>query len=248
MAKPRPLRNAPIVEALVDFRVPPNPDVNEASFQDLRAALAPNFPKDEAKKRRDAQIRVGANGQLETNVTELGFHGLFLTSADQRTVIQFRPDGFTFSRLKPYTSWPEIREQAFAYWGMYVDAARPQTLVRVALRYINRMVIPMTHGADFDSYLAAAPVVPPALPQLVGYFLTTIVLHEPKQQLQANVTQSLEQSTGETMQVLFDIDAYRQHDFPVTGDNVRDVFEALHAFKNAIFFESLTEAALEAFD
>jgi len=247
MARPRPLRDAPIVEAIVDFRVPPNPKLDPESLKELRAALATSFPKEEVRQRREAQIGVGDDGILKANVRELGFHGLFLRSEDNNSVVQFRPDGFSYSKLKPYTNWAEVRDQAFEYWEMYAAIARPSAVVRVALRYINRMAIPLSHGADFGTYLVGAPIVPPALPQLVSHFLNTIVLHEPKHELQANVTQALEQSTADNMLVVFDIDAYRQHDFDADLKDLRPVFEALHAFKNDIFFEYLTEVTLEAF-
>ena len=64
---------------------------------------------------------------------------MFLRSQDDLTVAQFRADGFTMNRLKPYTGWAMLLPQVLDLWDAYVTVAQPAHVARVALRYINRL-------------------------------------------------------------------------------------------------------------
>ena len=43
--------------------------------------------------------------------------GYVFTSADGKQVVQYRLDGFTFSRLRPYTRWEEVFAEAQKVMG-----------------------------------------------------------------------------------------------------------------------------------
>ena len=119
---------------------------------------------------------------------------------------------------------------------------------RLALRYINRLNIPLPIE-DFSLYLTSPPVIPPDLPQEVSSFLTRVVLHESTVSLAANITQALEQGLDpNSVTVILDIDAYKTGEFDPHGAEIAEVLEALHHFKNRVFFSSLTEAALRLYE
>ena len=87
--------------------------------------------------------RSGHNAAKASPVPEVsqssagGPDGYLFTSVDGRQVVQARLDGFTFSRLKPYDKWESLRDEARELWQHYVQIASPETVTRVALRYIN---------------------------------------------------------------------------------------------------------------
>jgi uncharacterized protein (TIGR04255 family) len=61
--------------------------------------------------------------------------------------------------------------EARRLWDLYRSVARPSKLIRLAVRYINRIDIPLPLN-DFKDYLRTVPEVSPALPQgLTGYFM-----------------------------------------------------------------------------
>ncbi len=65
-------------------------------------------------------------------------------SEDEVKLVQFRLDGFTFNRSKPYTSWEQVFPEAFGLWKEYVSLAAPEFVNRIAVRYINRLDLPST--------------------------------------------------------------------------------------------------------
>ena len=133
-------------------------------------------------------------------------------------------------------------------WRSYTATVSPEYVSRLALRYINRLNIPLP-VEDFSLHLTSPPVIPPDLPQEISSFLTRVVFHESKLGLAATITQALEQGLDpNSVTVILDIDAYKTGEFDPHGAEIAEVLEALHGFKNRVFFSSLTEAALGVYE
>ncbi len=174
--------------------------------------------------------------------------GYVLRSSDQLNVAQFRTDGFTFSRLRPYTRWEEVFPQALELWNLYVEAASPGLVTRIATRYINHIRIP-GQSVDFDDYLTAGPKVPSELPQTIGGFLIRIVLLNPETGVAANVIQALERAADPRFTtVILDIDAYRVKEWKPDDATMVKTFALLREFKNRIFFNHITEHTARLFE
>ena len=248
MTEPRHLEHAPITEALIDFRVKAWAGFRVEEFANLRVRLADRFPK--VEERRDLKATFGiVQGEGQPPVMEdLGLQGYFFKSPDERTIAQFRVDGFTFNRLPPYTRWEELFPQAMELWDFYVSISKPEVITRLAVRYINRIVLP-PGPVNFETYLRAAPVIPPELPQYVSSFLTRVTIHDPTTGNAAHVAQALEaNASGQQLAVILDIDAYREQEFAIDDPAIWETYSQLRAFKNRIFFNSVTDAVLREFE
>lgn len=248
MLRVRHLRNAPITEAIIDFRVKARASFRAEEFAALKPRLADRFPKPDERQGVEATFRIVAGRGQPPTIQDLGLQGYFFKTSDEKSIAQFRTDGFTFNRLRPYTSWEEIFPLAMELWELYRDVANPEAVTRLAVRYINHIPLPPTLS-DFAQYLRAAPVIPPELPQHVSRFLTRVTIHDPTQKLAAHVAQALETNTAtRTITVILDIDAYKEVDSDPTDAAIEATFEGLRAFKNQIFFSSLTDEALRMFE
>jgi uncharacterized protein (TIGR04255 family) len=174
--------------------------------------------------------------------------GLTFRSTGGENVAQFRIDGFTFSRLSPYTSWDEIFPEAFRLFKMYVGIMAPDFITRIAVRYINKLSIPLPLG-DFSEYLGAPPVIPTDLPKQVATFLTRIVIPEADLGAEAVITQALEKPTDPNfVTIILDIDVYRARQYELDIERIKLEFEELRQLKNKIFFGSITEEAARLFE
>lgn len=247
MSAIRRLANPPITEALIDFRVKARPDLKASEFDGLRSKLGSAFPKVAEQVDFEMQVEFGGaatSPSLKTHPPR----GLMFGSADGRDNAQFRVDGFTFNRLKPYTSWDDIFPKAMGFWDMYVSIARPQAITRVAVRYLNAFqhTTPITALRDV---FRAPPVVPEELPQAASRFTTMVTIHDPKRRLTAHVGQSMHQPQGQgPVQVAIDIDAFRHENVPTDTGSLTDVFANLRDYKNEIFFSLLTEQKIKEFE
>ncbi len=243
----RHLSNAPIREALIDLRVA-LPD--EVASEDLEAAyshIRNQYPVQ--KPIHHGRFGIHFDFKAETHKTiqaEQSSLGYRFESEDGKQIVQFRTNGFTFSRLAPYTSWEDVRGEAESLWKVYCDAAVPMRVTRIAARFINEIRIPLPFK-DFGEYLTAPPRIPEQLPQALSSYLLRIVLPEPKIGAFAIITQALEEVKPDHAPVILDIDTFINQTPDDDDATIWRRLEDLRNFKNNIFFESITEKALELF-
>jgi len=244
----RLLRSAPITEAVFDFRVKVANDFHVEDLASLKQMLSGQFPK--VEEQRGGQVTIGFKpGPPEVlSSKDFGLQGYFFKTDDEKLIAQFRVDGFTLNRLAPYTSWDELYPLASELWKQYCGVATPQTVTRLALRYINHIPLPWPNG-HFDEYLRAGPNVPPELPQTLAGFQSQVVIHNDKEDIFANVVQRYEASFEEQKStVVLDIDAFKTVDLAPYDANIPIIFGQLRNFKNTVFFNYLTDEAVRRFE
>jgi len=248
MPTARHLKNAPITEAIIDFRVKARSDLRLVDFTAVKDRLSHRLPKVQEMRGLQAVIQVEKGQGQPPIVQDLGLQGYLFKSQDEKVIAQFRIDGFTLNRLPPYTSWEDIFPQAMELWRLYLEVAKPLAVTRLAVRYINH--VPLPPGAEkFENCLRAAPVIPSELPQYVNTFLTRVTIHNPEAGVSAHVTQALQPITDtHRLTVILDIDAYKEADLLPDDSAIEQIFIQLRLFKNLIFFNSLTDLTLRQFE
>jgi uncharacterized protein (TIGR04255 family) len=244
MARPRThLERAPIAEAIIDFRVLQLDNVTAATFAALKPLIGAKYAQESPMTSIQARFGVVAGklldpSQLQTNI---GYR-----YQSETEIAQFRLNGFTFSKIAPYTTWEEVFAEAFRLWSVYTGLSEPREVSRIAVRYINRMqVAPAT---DLRRYLEAPPSPPSPIPQAVREFLTRIVVDDEKRNASAVIVQALEPRLDQNaMSLLLDIDAFRAHSVTPNDPGLPAAFEQLRELKNEIFFASITETTAEMY-
>ena len=245
MAEYAVLKNAPIIEALIDIRIRMKDDLRVEHFDTLANLISTEYPEKKKRHRWEGKMEFKKGEQPLSDIAET-IDGYIFTSTDKKNVLQARLDGFTFSRLKPYETWDRFRDEAQWSWKKYSEITSPE-ITRVAVRFINKLEIPLPLR-DFSDYLTASPSVPTGLPQSVSGFLTRIVIHEPSIDAAAIITQTLEQIVNtDILPIFLDIDAFKQKPEGISEEEAWQLLEQLRNFKNKIFFESITEKAKELF-
>lgn len=241
------LPHAPIAEALLDIQVVLPKSVTISDLEKLHDFFRERFPL--KKPRASGSIRVEIKGEgVEPKIsTSAAPDGFFFSSSDSKQVVQARLNGFSFSRLKSYNTWETFRDEARAAWNIYTKIVAPESITRIALRYINRIEIPFPMG-DFKEYVLTTAEIAPGLPQGMSEFFMRLVV--PKQELEATaiITQAMEPvQEGARLPLIFDIDVFRLGSFAVATDEIWTMFESLRNLKNEIFFKSITPKAEELF-
>ena len=248
MAQPRPLSHPPIVEALVDLRtsVPGDPEL----FTALANELKDEFPTKQQWRNFEAKIEI-RDGRLvpPPRVGSSAFRGVRVTNAAQTLSVQFRPDGFTLNNLKVYMGGDQFIDKALMLWELLVARAKLESVSRVALRYINRLVLPLTDGDEFTRYLTSPPDLPTGAPQMVSQFLSRIVAHDEPRQATAVVIQQLKKpQAGQPLAITVDVDVFRIGDFPVDSVALREILGTFRVLKNETFFSLLTEETVRIYE
>jgi len=243
MIEPRHLAHAPIKEALIDLKValPQGATVETLDQHDFLATAGYTI----RKAIRQGTLRVDGGNPKDSTV-EHSLIGYRYESPDGSRVLQLRTNGFTFSKLQPYTTWEDLKAEAEAAWAIYRKIASPTRITRVATRYINVLRIPLAMKA-FEDYLSAPPLIPDGLPQTVSSFLTRVVIPEPSIDATGIITQALEGHEGDELPVILDIDVFVNRQFDIDDPTYWDALEDLRIFKNRIFFHSITDTTAELF-
>ena len=247
MARPRSLIRPPIVEALVDLRaaVPGDSKV----FDALADELKDEFPTKHERRNFEARIEIKNGKLVSPRVDSTSFGGVRVGNVDGTVLVQFRPDGFTLNNMKKYVGGDELLDRALAFWELLVQRAQPEVVSRVALRYINRLKLPLTSGDPFTRYLTSPPALPEGAPRRLSEFLSRVVGHDEQRQATAVVVQQLNRREGEQpVAVTIDVDVFRTGTFPVDSSALRGILDSLRALKNETFFALLTDETVSFYE
>ncbi|MGB6130648.1 MAG: TIGR04255 family protein [Acidobacteriaceae bacterium] len=245
MARPRAhLRNAPIVEAVIDFRVVPNERCTADTFADLESSIGARYTQKFPIRLIQGGFGVDKGELLPPAASQMDIGWRYQAEAE---VAQFRVGGFTFSKIEPYTSWEQVFEEAFRLWAVYVQRANPRQVSRIAVRYINRMRL--SGGTEIGRYLEAPPILPTPIPQELREFLTRVRVEDERRNASAVIVQALEpQVDRNAISLLLDIDAFCEVRTQPDDAALPDQFEQLRQLKNEIFYASITEATAEMYE
>lgn len=249
MPKVRHLSKAPILEAVIDFRVTLPKDFDASRFGDLPKVVGTRYPVAEAMQQIETSFTFPVGRQGTAQASSAGRPvGFTFRSRDGLDVAQFGLNGYTYSRLQPYTSWNEMYPEAVRLWREYAKAARPETCSRIGVRYINKIDIPVG-GGELSDYLTAPPGVPDGVPDQLAGFLTKVIIQEKDTGISATITQASQvQLDPQSAAIILDIEAHRASDAGVLQDEFEDVLDKLHDMKNRLFFGSLTDDLIKRYE
>lgn len=233
--------NAPITEALIDIRVElPASATSLEMLESVHDRVKHRYPGKKKRIYLQGQFSAGDEVGASASQTLMGFS---FSSEDGKQILQARRDGFTFSRLRPYGSWPELRDEARRLWDIYGEMVKPEKITRVAVRYINQIDIPFSaiDYIDYKDYFRTTPEVSPELPQaLTGFFMQ---LQFPQTDfgglliLTQTAVPPLNPATGS---VILDLDVFKETEM-VSDKDVWGLLETLRNRKNEFFEGCITE-------
>ena len=243
MKRKRTYAKAPITEAIIDLAVEPQNGVILADLANvLRGRKKVRYPRRSSITKGTGRFTLGKSFAAETTQTAIGFAFI---SADEKQVLQVRMDGFTLSRLAPYGTWGTFRREARILWSEYRRMAQPKRVARVAVRYVNRLDLPLPIN-DLKEYLTTVPEIGPEIDQgLEHYFMhVTIPLGDIRSTLvlQETIIDSPDPSRAS---IVLDIDIARTENIPQDDDKLWSLFDELRRAKNHVFEACITDKTRE---
>lgn len=242
------LTKAPIAEAAIEIRAALALPVPEELFSKFHQLNAKKYPTHHAIRFIASHIQIEKEPTARTD-TSMSLIGARLESGDKKTVVQAKSDGLTVSRLEPYESWEALIAEVRLLWSVYGEVFTPSAVVRLGVRYINRIPLSYIDGRiDLDDVFTAGPKIPPALPQTLEQYATRIVLPFEKEQATLAIVQALDPPIASgPHSALLDLDAFTNTAMKPDTDSMWNQLEALRGVKNDAFFGSLHTKIWEAF-
>jgi len=247
-AKFRNLSKPPVVETVIDFRSSAT-TWSEKLKPLFTECVGPNYAKRPVEDMRQFTFELQQKPQAApvNKVNDLGLTGFRFFSDDGGFIVQFRQDGFSCSRMAPYTGWGTAFAEAARLWPVYQQIAGSKTVERIAVRTINRMLLPADRLAQSrQTMLNYAPSVPNGFS--AGHFLSRVWTRDPDTGIPAWIVHaSQEQNVDGRTPVVLDIDVFQDKVFASDASELFTSFEPLHQLKNRLFFTCLTEEAVTLF-
>lgn len=237
-------RRAPIIEALIDFRV----QLPEHLGLDTLTRIDIDYPTREDINVLESQISLGPAVGASASQTQVGYR---FVNDDKRQIVQMGLQNFTFSRLEPYDCWETFRDEAQRLWEIYSSAVQPKTITRIAVRYINRLNIPFVPllPLDLKDYLRTVPEVSPDLTQgLSNYFMQLQIPQEDIASLLILNQALVPPPNSEVVSILLDIDLFREVNLIDNDDQAWGILELLRVRKDTVFEACITDRMRELID
>jgi uncharacterized protein (TIGR04255 family) len=242
-------RNAPIVEAVfdVDCDLPPGFDL-AALETAARTQFEAQYPKFRAQFLQEHKIETTQDAPPKMS-TRLAVQVFQFLQDDEKQLVQVRAQGFSFNRLAPYSSLDDYLPEIERTWRLYVGLVSPIQIRVIRLRYINRILLPMTAGTvDLDDFLKIGPRLPDEDRLILSGFLNQQAAVEKDTGHQVNLVLTTQPPEREKLPVILDITvASTTTAKPADWASILPLIGSLRSLKNRIFLNTLTPKCIELF-
>lgn len=241
--KNRHYDRAPIREAIIDIQIENSSSLTLGNFE--RAGILPPQGYAERHKMMRGQLR----GQVEEGVLTATASqdplGYAFVGGEGKHVVQFKVNGFAFSRLAPYQTWEQLRNEAKTLWDSYRQIVGAFPVVRIGLRYVNQLDLPVSMR-DFRDYIRSYPEISSDLPQLLAGFFMQVQIPQEDLGAMLVLNEAIVPPSGpDVVSVVLDIDVFKQGLKLESDDDVWNIMDTLRLRKNLVFEGCITNNTRE---
>ncbi len=241
----RRYKNPPIIEALCEFRFKPGIPWDLAIPGLVYEKVREDFPKRRQARALETNISAGAEGiEQQVRTTDR----MQFLREDERALVQVGPDLLTVNHLRPYPTWQEFLPLIRKGLEAYCEAAGPEGIRRIGLRYINHIEIP-EQRIELKDYFEFRPFVGPHLPQDFGPFILGIqVPYEDSRDTLRLQLANASVETPDTAAVMLDLDYFLARPGEVSLDSVFEWVEMAHSRVEEAFEACITDRLRQMFE
>lgn len=250
MASRMQYKNPPIEEAVCELRF------NASGWDITWPAQLLNLTKSEyAGKPRSQQQSIvsiepgtGFTVKPESLKTQL-------VSSDGRRLLGIAPGTFSIHELRPYSGWENFRKRILASTQSLLQVATEVSIVRIGIRYINRIPI-QDEAAELSDYFTCVPTKTGNLPEAVTSFFARVDFASPQEDSIVRVTFASGEGSMDELVVMVDIDAiWENQSTPLVltadGDSIKKFDQMLCSLRDRerqVFEGLITDRTRKVFD
>lgn len=243
------LTTPPIIEAVVDIDcdMPPKFDL-PALEKTVQDAFKDRYLHFRSQFMAQFQIKAEQEGATLQNKIQ-GVQAFQLHQEDRAQLIQVRTEGFSFNRLRPYTTLDDYLNEIQNCWTKFVEITRPVQVRAVRLRYINRILLPLQNGTlDIQDYIQVCPKLPGNSNLVFSGFLNQHSAIEKDTRNEVSIVLTTQNPEKDDLPILFDITVASPKSGEINNWSwILEQILSLRSLKNRIFENTLTEKCLNLF-
>jgi uncharacterized protein (TIGR04255 family) len=242
------LNSPPIVEALLDVQVVFPKGVELERLAALHELFQEAYPNKNEVRIVQFNVQQPLGQSPITSTLDHGVQGYRFLTEDGKQIIQCRQNGFTFNRLAPYGTWEDFIAVARYAWESYRKAFPEAQIVRIGVRYINSVLVPLVDGKiNLEDFFTVDLPGPKQHGFTYSNFMEHSVLEDPETKLGINWIFAQQPSNDPSkLPIILDIDIFALG-ARAQEDDPTKMWETMRKLKNRIFFGSFTTRGLELF-
>jgi len=243
----QPYKRPPITEAVIDIRF--SEDLPAAELEKVSRDFASVYANRETVKNVVAQIGVPPNLEAAPT-TQFNQHiGYRLASTDVTELLVLWPATLIVSQLAPYPGWGAFFSRFERDWTRWKKAVGYRKIVRVGVRYINRIDVPVPPEGYIEEseYLNIYAKYPDIIGNVAGYF---VQFRAPLNDIECDLVVNsggVPSPLLNHMSIMFDQDIIMERICPQNDDDIYTLLKKIHEKKNGVFEASVTDRARELF-
>jgi uncharacterized protein (TIGR04255 family) len=220
-------------------------DIELAILEKIAHRLKPHYAKSEPMRQVGIVID-NTGGSVSMHEDASGFR---LSSEDQADIAILTQRFMTTARLPPYPGWEVLRDRAKANWAEWRSLTPAHPIVRIGVRFINRIDIPShDEKINLDDYFTLQPRAEAFQATLVGFLLQVrFPTYRPNWIAGITTTPLQPSPVPGSKSIILDIDLSREADIPMHPDKLWPVIDEARSIKNDLFERALTEKAKALF-
>lgn len=243
----RKYNNPPVIEAVCEFRLPPEIkwDLTVPGF--IYEKVKDEFPHKEQRLFQEVELKQSPQGVEQ--LVHSRERALFLTN-DRRIFIQVGFRLLAINCLKPYPTWDKFKSYIEAAFKSLLDTIEILNLQRIGLRYINRIeIINPGHSFKLADYFDFRPFLGTKLPKDISGFAIRCVLPFPKTQAECNLqlTTAVPEKPSNCAFIL-DLDYYLSQVQIIASNDALAWIEEAHTNLEEIFEGCITDHLRQTYE
>lgn len=238
-------KSAPITEAVVEFRSPTKFDEKKR----LKGINKLNklYASHNQTPMQTYTLEVTPQGEHKSKVTNKFLQDKFL-SEDVTQQLLITDVSFAVSQLAPYSGWGDFIQRIARDWNIWKKELGHQSVVRLGMRYINRIDIPIIDSeAQHEEYIIIYPNLPKLLNPTLRYSMNVnVALNDIECILNLN-SAVIESPIPKHIAILVDLDISKVFNSEIKDEELFDLANKMRIKKNEIFEACITDKARELF-
>jgi len=243
------LKKAPIVEAVLDIECDMPPGQTIIALEGpAREMYRDHYPKCHRILMHEHFIQTKQAEQPQVSSQE-SIQGFRFLSDDEKQIVQLRSQGFSFNRLAHYSTLDDYLPEMERTWKLFRTLATPVQVRAIRLRYINRILLPLSGGQlTLEDYFRVCPRLPDGEKMIFIGFLNQHSAVETDTGNQVNIILASQPNENNMAPVILDIAVVNpMPSDPANWNEILNKIQGLRQLKNRVFENTLTKRCLELF-
>jgi len=217
-----------IVEALceVHFRLPPEKPWKPSLPGEFFKCIQDEYPEMEPLQEMGLQFEIGPLGLGQKILPPRP--RMRFKHASRPLLVQLAENVLTVNVLAPYTGWDTMSRDVLDVWRQARDVLEPSAIIRIGLRYINRIE---RQSADDHpgNWLKASDYIAPVVLRSTPEFLSRVEAHlDAKNRIIVTLGNQPPAAASGYGAIIFDIDRIVERELPPGEDALSPEMNRLH--------------------